>query len=184
MPGMTVRDRVMATPRRNPWRGLMRRRCIEHAVDGLVATQNGKPSRPAQVMRRPSGGNRQRVPLLLAHAAPCPVVQDRTPFGTQVAAVGDNVRAARLSGLSVSAIRAATHGAVRVACRRWRDDPVVPDSRRLCDLRQVRDRTGCNRRRCVGWHPGLGRRRVGGGASCGMTVQRQGPERSSPCGHC
>jgi ribose/xylose/arabinose/galactoside ABC-type transport system permease subunit len=52
------------------------------------------------------------VPVLifLALAALAAVLQDRTPFGTLVAAVGDNERAAWLSGLNVTAIRAATYG--------------------------------------------------------------------------
>jgi ribose/xylose/arabinose/galactoside ABC-type transport system permease subunit len=37
-------------------------------------------------------------------------LQSRTPFGTLVAAVGDNERAAWLSGLNVTAVKAATYG--------------------------------------------------------------------------
>jgi ribose/xylose/arabinose/galactoside ABC-type transport system permease subunit len=52
------------------------------------------------------------VPVLifLALAALAWVLQDRTPFGTMVAAVGDNERAAWLSGLNVIWIKAATYG--------------------------------------------------------------------------
>ena len=52
------------------------------------------------------------VPVLIfiALAALVWFVQSRTPFGTMVAAVGDNDRAAWLSGLNVAAIKAATYG--------------------------------------------------------------------------
>lgn len=52
------------------------------------------------------------VPVLifLAFAAVAWFLQVRTPFGTLVAAVGDNERAAWLSGLNVTAIKAATYG--------------------------------------------------------------------------
>jgi ribose/xylose/arabinose/galactoside ABC-type transport system permease subunit len=50
------------------------------------------------------------VVIFLVLAALVWVLQVRTPFGTLVAAVGDNERAARLSGLNVLAIKAATFG--------------------------------------------------------------------------
>lgn len=52
------------------------------------------------------------VPVLifLALATLAWFIQARTPFGTVVAAVGDNERAAWLSGLNVTAIKAATYG--------------------------------------------------------------------------
>lgn len=52
------------------------------------------------------------VPVLifLSLAALAWVLQERTPFGTVVAAVGDNERAAWLSGLNVTGIKAATYG--------------------------------------------------------------------------
>jgi ribose/xylose/arabinose/galactoside ABC-type transport system permease subunit len=56
------------------------------------------------------GGMPVPVLVFLALSVLILFVQRRTPFGTLVAAVGDNDRAARLSGLRVSAIRAATYG--------------------------------------------------------------------------
>lgn len=59
-------------------------------------------------------GNLDGVPvpvlIFLFLAALAWVLQARTPFGTLVAAVGDNERAAWLSGLNVTAIKAATYG--------------------------------------------------------------------------
>jgi ribose/xylose/arabinose/galactoside ABC-type transport system permease subunit len=56
------------------------------------------------------GGIPVPVVIFLVLAALVWVLQVRTPFGTLVAAVGDNERAARLSGLNVLAIKAATFG--------------------------------------------------------------------------
>ena len=56
------------------------------------------------------GGLPVPVLIFLALAALVWFVQSRTPFGTVVAAVGDNERAAWLSGLNVPAIKAATYG--------------------------------------------------------------------------
>lgn len=50
------------------------------------------------------------VVIFLVLAAMAWLLQSRTPFGTLVAAVGDNERAAWLSGLNVTAIKAATYG--------------------------------------------------------------------------
>ena len=59
-------------------------------------------------------GNLDGVPvpvlIFLFLAALAWVLQARTPFGTLVAAVGDNERAAWLSGLNVTTIKAATYG--------------------------------------------------------------------------
>ncbi|RYI12525.1 MAG: ABC transporter permease, partial [Acetobacteraceae bacterium] len=59
-------------------------------------------------------GNLAGVPvpviIFLVLAALVWFLQARTPFGTMVAAVGDNERAAWLSGLNVAAIKAATYG--------------------------------------------------------------------------
>lgn len=59
-------------------------------------------------------GNLAGVPvpvvIFLVLAALVWALQSRTPFGTLVAAVGDNERAAWLSGLNVTAIKAATYG--------------------------------------------------------------------------
>lgn len=50
------------------------------------------------------------VVIFLVLAALASVLQRRTPFGTLVAAIGDNERAARLSGVNVTAIKATTYG--------------------------------------------------------------------------
>lgn len=56
------------------------------------------------------GGIPIPVLIFLALAALIWALQSRTPFGTLVAATGDNDRAAWLSGLNVTAIKAATYG--------------------------------------------------------------------------
>lgn len=56
------------------------------------------------------GGVPVPVLIFLALAALAWILQDRTPFGTVVAAVGDNERAAWLSGLNVTATKAAAYG--------------------------------------------------------------------------
>jgi ribose/xylose/arabinose/galactoside ABC-type transport system permease subunit len=56
------------------------------------------------------GGVPVPVLIFLVLAALVWVLQARTPFGILVAAVGDNERAAWLSGLNVTAIKAATYG--------------------------------------------------------------------------
>lgn len=56
------------------------------------------------------GGMPVPVLIFLVLAALVWFLQVRTPFGTLVAAVGDNDRAAWLSGLNVTAIKAATYG--------------------------------------------------------------------------
>ena len=56
------------------------------------------------------GGMPVPVLIFLVLAALAWVLQERTPFGTMVAAVGDNERAAWLSGLNVTAIKATVYG--------------------------------------------------------------------------
>lgn len=106
MLGMRVRENlVMTTLARFHRAGLLQPRRIDRAVDGLIAALNIQPARPAQIVRRLSGGNQQKVLIgkWLARE-PAVLILDEPTVGVDVGAKAEIyalLRAARDKGTAI-----------------------------------------------------------------------------------
>ena len=89
-------------------------------------------------------------------------LQRRTPLGLLVAAIGDNERAAYLSGHRTRVTKNSRLRHLRIRRGARRHHPVFPGPHRARDLRPVRHRARRNRRGRPGWDEHHGGRRLGG----------------------
>ena len=106
MLGMPIRDNlVMTTLRRFHRFGRLQRRGIERSVANLIAALNIQPPRPAQLVRRLSGGNQQKVLIGKWLALnPSVLILDEPTVGVDVGAKAEIyalLRAARDRGMAV-----------------------------------------------------------------------------------